>query len=64
MKKNRLLLLPMALVLLWATGCKKEYLDTNSPTAVTDDVVFSSYENTLHVLNGVLRNYYVYAYER
>lgn len=58
--KKILLALSIPLLILLFSGCKKEYLDTNSPTAITDELAFGSYETALQVLNGVLAKFYIY----
>lgn len=59
MKRNCFLLF-LPFLFLSLTSCKKEYLDTSSPTSITDELAFSNYKSGLQVLNGVLAKYYYY----
>lgn len=60
--KKTFLLIAFPLLLLLTGGCKKEYLDTNSPVAITDEVAFKSYNSSLSILNGVLSRFYTYGW--
>lgn len=58
--KGKKIVILLAVVALGMASCKKEYLDTNNPESISDEMVFGKYEYTLHVLNGVLGKYYDY----
>ncbi len=60
MKKVKLLSIPLFLIVL-ATGCKKEYLETRPSTGVLEQDIFSSTAKISSALEGIYKHLFAFA---